>query len=75
VSNEKQECAIPAGMKQSRQWIDGIKVEFLQQIFESFQGNFSRVKDLLKRPGLNEVLARDNDDMFIVGHGNVLALP
>jgi len=45
----------------------------LEEVLESFKGYLSSVQDLLQCARLDEVLARNDDDMFVIGHGNMLA--
>jgi len=47
--------------------------DFLKEVTELFWRNFIGVQDLLQRAGLDEVLARNDDKTFVIGHGNVLA--
>jgi hypothetical protein len=44
----------------------------LEEFPEAFGGYLSSVQDLLLCAGFDDVLARNDNDMFIVGHGNVL---
>ncbi len=48
-------------------------VSSLQKVFESFEGNFGCVQNLFERAGLDEVMARNDDDVLLVGHRNMLA--
>jgi hypothetical protein len=45
----------------------------LEEFPKAFRRYFSSVQDLFQCPRLDDVLTRDDNDMFIVGHGNVLA--
>jgi hypothetical protein len=52
---------------------NGDETPSLEEFSKSFRGYFSRVQDLLQCARLDDVLARNDDDMLVIGHGNMLA--
>lgn len=44
-----------------------------EQVFESFCRNVGGVQNLFESAGFDDVMAGDDDDMFVVGQGDVLA--
>jgi len=44
-----------------------------EKVFESFGRDIGGVENLFKGAGFDDVTARDNDDMLLVGHRNMFA--
>ncbi len=52
---------------------NGGERQSLEEISESFRGYLSSVQNVLQCAWFDDVLARNDDDMFVIGHGNMLA--
>lgn len=48
-------------------------LSFLEQVFESFGRYVGGVENLLQGAGFDHVMARDDDEMLLIGHRNMSA--
>lgn len=49
-------------------------VSFSEQVFESYDGYVGGVENLFEGDGFDDVMARNDDDMLLVGHRDICYL-